>query len=121
MIYEVTLNGKIYKVDVTETESVITSVTDATPQFQNFTPSTPKKDEGGKKISSGQKVLAPMPGTVLSVDITEGQKVKAGDVLFVLEAMKMENDIVAPADGTVRQILVSKGASVDTDDILAVL
>ena len=62
-----------------------------------------------------------MPGTVLSVKATAGTAVKAGDVILVLEAMKMENDIVAPEDGTVKQILVSKGSSVNTDDVLAVL
>jgi len=62
-----------------------------------------------------------MPGTVLSVKAAAGTAVKAGDVILVLEAMKMENDIVAPEDGTVKQILVSKGSSVNTDDVLAVL
>ncbi len=62
-----------------------------------------------------------MPGTVLKVVAGPGTAVKAGEVILVLEAMKMENDIVAPADGTVKQVLVSKGSSVNTDDVLAVL
>ena len=62
-----------------------------------------------------------MPGTVLSVKAPVGTAVKAGDVVVVLEAMKMENDIVAPVDGTVKQVLVSKGSTVNTDDVLAVL
>ena len=62
-----------------------------------------------------------MPGTILSVNVTVGQAVKTGDVLMVLEAMKMENDIVAPCDGTVKQLLVSKGSTVNTDDVLAVM
>ena len=62
-----------------------------------------------------------MPGTVLKVVAPEGTAVKAGDVILVLEAMKMENDIVAPENGTVKQLLVSKGSSVNTDDVLAVL
>ena len=62
-----------------------------------------------------------MPGTILEVKAAVGQTVKAGDVLFVLEAMKMENDIVAPVDGTVKQLLVSKGSTVSTDDVLAVI
>ena len=62
-----------------------------------------------------------MPGTVLKVTANVGDAVKAGDVILVLEAMKMENDIVAPEDGTVKQLLVSKGSSVNTDDVLAVL
>ena len=62
-----------------------------------------------------------MPGTVLKVVAAEGAAVKAGDVILVLEAMKMENDIVAPENGTVKQLLVSKGSTVNTDDVLAVL
>ena len=62
-----------------------------------------------------------MPGTILSVNVAAGQAVKTGDVLMVLEAMKMENDIVAPCDGTVKQLLVSKGSTVNTDDILAII
>ena len=62
-----------------------------------------------------------MPGNILAVNASVGQAVKAGDVLFILEAMKMENEIVAPSAGTVKQVLVSKGATVNTDDVLAVL
>jgi biotin carboxyl carrier protein len=59
-----------------------------------------------------------MPGTILKVNVTVGAAVKKGDVLCVLEAMKMENDICAPADGTVASVNTSKGASVATDDVL---
>ena len=62
-----------------------------------------------------------MPGTVLSVNLNIGDTVKKDDVMFVLEAMKMENDIVAPKDGIVKQILAEKGDSVNTDDILAII
>ena len=71
--------------------------------------------------ASGTNVPSPMPGTILSVNVAAGQAVKTGDVLMVLEAMKMENDIVAPCDGTVKQLLVSKGSTVNTDDILAII
>ena len=64
---------------------------------------------------------SPLPGSILSVSVSAGQAVKAGDVLMVLEAMKMENDIVAPCDGTVKQVLVAKGSIVNTDDVLAVI
>ena len=63
---------------------------------------------------SGESVNAPMPGTILKVNVTSGQAVKAGQVLVVLEAMKMENEIMAPKDGTVTAVAVQKGASVDT-------
>ena len=69
----------------------------------------------------GTKVPSPMPGTILSVNVSVGQAVKSGEVLLVLEAMKMENDIVAPCDGTVKQLLVSKGSTVNTDDVLVVM
>ena len=71
--------------------------------------------------TDGTPVKAPMPGTILSIKAPVGTAVKAGDVVLVLEAMKMENDIVAPCDGTVKQMLVAKGASVNTDDVLAVI
>ena len=70
---------------------------------------------------SGTAVKAPMPGTILKVNVTAGQSVKAGDIMFILEAMKMENEIVAPSDGTVSQVVAAKGSSVATDDVLAYL
>jgi biotin carboxyl carrier protein len=62
-----------------------------------------------------------MPGTILSVAVKAGDSVKAGQVLLILEAMKMENEIVAPRDGTVSRVAVTKGASVNTGDLLVVL
>lgn len=124
MKYVVTLNGKNYEVEVEESEAVIVSTTDAVPAApvasapvapvaQAATPAAP--------TASGTNVVAPMPGTILSVNCSVGQNVKAGDTLIVLEAMKMENDIVAPCDGVVKQILVSKGSTVNTDDVLAIV
>jgi glutaconyl-CoA decarboxylase len=62
-----------------------------------------------------------MPGTILAVNVSAGQEVRAGDILLVLEAMKMENEIVAPVDGIVMQVIVDKGSNVDTDAPLVVL
>ena len=62
-----------------------------------------------------------MPGVILDVKVAQGASVKKGDILLVLEAMKMENEIVSPADGTVAQVLASKGASVNSGDVLVVL
>ena len=110
MKYIVTLNGKNYEVEVNETDAVITNVTTA----QGAAPApvaAPSAD--------GNKCVSPMPGTILKVLVSQGQAVKAGDVLFILEAMKMENEITAEFDGTVKQILVSNGTVVKTDDVLA--
>lgn len=70
---------------------------------------------------AGEQVTSPMPGNILGVKVNVGDSVKAGDTLVVLEAMKMENDIVAPHDGKVLQIAVQKGATVDTGTLLAVI
>ncbi|PKM41389.1 MAG: acetyl-CoA carboxylase biotin carboxyl carrier protein subunit [Firmicutes bacterium HGW-Firmicutes-9] len=69
-------------------------------------------------VAGGAKVTAPMPGTILGVNVKEGDVVKAGQAIFVLEAMKMESDVVAPVAGTVRGISVAKGASVAAGDVL---
>ena len=68
--------------------------------------------------TSGTPVKAPMPGTIVKVKVSEGQAVKNGDVVCVIEAMKMESDICAPCDGTVGSIVTKSGASVNTDDLL---
>ena len=70
---------------------------------------------------AGEPVNAPMPGTILKVNVAAGQAVKAGTVLCILEAMKMENEIMAPKDGTVTQVVVSKGSTVDTGAPLVVI
>ena len=122
MKYVVSLNGKNYEVEVTESDAVLTKVTDA-PAPAPVAPSAPAAAAPASQapVSGGTNIISPMPGTILSINVTVGQAVKAGDVLMVLEAMKMENDIVASADGTVRQLLVSKGSTVNTDDVLAVI
>ena len=131
MKYVVTLNGKNYEVEVAETEATVLSVTDA-PAAVAVPVAAPAPAAAPAPVvapapaaapvaGDGEKVLAPMPGTVLSVKVNVGDAVKAGDVVVVLEAMKMENDIVAPCDGTVKQILVQKTSTVNTDDVLAVI
>ena len=126
MKYVVTLNGKRYEVEVSESDAILTSVSNAAPAAPVpaaapvAAPAAAPASPAAAAVS-GTKVISPMPGTILKVNAAEGQAVKAGDVLFILEAMKMENEIVAPCDGTVKQILASKGSTVDTDQILAVL
>ena len=70
---------------------------------------------------AGDPVTSPMPGTILDVRCQQGQTVKNGDILFILEAMKMENEIFANKDGTVTSVCVSKGASVDTGSVLCTI
>ncbi|HOD02351.1 MAG: Glutaconyl-CoA decarboxylase subunit gamma [Firmicutes bacterium ADurb.Bin300] len=129
MKYIVTLNGKKYEVEVDETQAVLLGVSEEKPPASDSpsaaaqTPAAPsentsKSDEGAV---NGIKIKSPMPGTVLAVNLSEGAQVKKGDVLFVLEAMKMENDIVAPENGVAKKVFVSKGDSVNTDDILGII
>lgn len=124
MKYVVTLNNKKYEVEVNESEAVLTGISEVTapvPAPAAAAPAAAPTVSAPVASADGTKVTSPMPGTILAVNVTAGQAVKAGDVLMVLEAMKMENDIVAPSDGTVKQLLVNKGSTVDTDQVLAVL
>ena len=74
-----------------------------------------------RPVTPGTQVKSPLPGTVLKVNVAVGDAVKAGDVLMIIEAMKMENEIAAPSDGTVKQIAKEKGATVVTGDVLLVI
>lgn len=127
MKYVVTLNGKNYEVEVEETDAVITAVTDAAPAAPVAAAApaapaaAPAHAAAPAAAADGQKVLSPMPGTILSVNVSVGSAVKAGEVILILEAMKMENEIVAPCDGTVKQLAVQKGSTVATDALLAVV
>lgn len=127
MKYVVTLNGKDYEVEVDElSEAIVTNVAPTAAPAQAAPvaaqPSAPVAAPAPAPVSgSGTAVKAPMPGTILKVNVTAGQSVKAGDIMFILEAMKMENEIVAPSDGTVSQVVAAKGSSVATDDVLAYL
>ncbi|MGP1544518.1 MAG: biotin/lipoyl-containing protein [Candidatus Fimenecus sp.] len=125
MKYQVTLNGKIYEVDVDKTNNaIITNMSDTIASPVTTISSNSQTTNQPNKTSSvttgtGESVKAPMPGSILKINIKKGDSVKAGDVIMILEAMKMENEIVATRDGTITSITVSKGAAVDTDDILA--
>jgi len=129
MKYIVTINNKKYEVEVERGKANIISTTDLPAQTvqpaaaapTQTVPSPSPSPSAVQQNVSGQPVKAPMPGTILDVKVNQGAAVKKGDVLFILEAMKMENEITAPVDGVVAQISTSKGSSVNTGDLLAVL
>ena len=115
----ITVNGTSYDVQVEElAEGAVPAATAPAPKKA---PAKKVSAPAPAKAGSGEPVKAPMPGVILDIKVSQGQSVKKGDCVFILEAMKMENDVVAPADGTVKQILVEKGASVDTGAVLAVI
>lgn len=119
MIYKVTLNGKIYEVEVEKGEAVIQAEYEAAlPQSAPAVAETSAPAQtvaaAAPQSAGANSVTAPMPGTINAVKVTSGQQVKKGDVLFILEAMKMENEIYADKDGKVGQVFVQNGASVNT-------
>jgi biotin carboxyl carrier protein len=130
MKYKVTLNGRTYEVEVEagkamlldEYEAIVpTAAPVAAPAAAPAPVAAPAAAPAPAAPVAGEAVTAPMPGNILKVNVTAGQAVKEGDVLVVLEAMKMENEILAPKACTVKQVLVSKGSTVDTGATLVVL
>lgn len=114
--YTITVNGNVYEVTVEEGAAGAAAPKAAAPK-----PAAPKAAPKAAGAAGSVKVAAPMPGKILAVKANPGQAVKKGDVLLVLEAMKMENEIVAPQDGTVASINVSVGDSVEAGATIATL
>ena len=121
MKYNLTLNGRNYEVEVELAEPM------GMQEFQSYAPAPAAPAAPVAAVApvaaaaaapavtgDGECVDSPMPGNILKVNVVAGQAVKEGDVLVILEAMKMENEIMAPKDGTVTQVLVEKGANVET-------
>lgn len=123
--YNITVNGTTYEVVVEEAGEVTQAPVAAAPVFSAPAPAAASAPAPKAPAASGSeganKIIAPMPGTILDVKISAGQSVKKGDVVCVLEAMKMENDIPAPCDGTIASVNVQKGASVNANDIIATI
>lgn len=128
MKYIVTLNDKQYEVEVEKGKAVAAYIGEApapapvaTAPAPAAAPAPAPAAAPAAPAGAGDPVTSPMPGTILDVRCQQGQTVKNGDILFILEAMKMENEIFANKDGTVTSVCVSKGASVDTGSVLCTI
>lgn len=116
--YKVTVNGSVYEIVL----EVIDKADIKTPAAPVAAPAPAAPAAPVAPAAAGATTItAPMPGTILKVNVANGQAVKKGDVLMVLEAMKMENEIMAPADGTVSSVNVNAGASVEAGSVLCTL
>ena len=131
MKYKITLKGKTYEVLVEQGEAIIEDEYDYVPPVAPVAaapvaapaaaPAPAAAAPAGGAVAAGTRVDSPLPGNVLDVTVSVGQAVKAGQVLVIIEAMKMENEVAAPCDGVVKQIVASKGAVVATGDALLVI
>ena len=114
--YRVNVHGTVYEVELEE----ITGAAAAAPVAAPAAAPAPAAPVAAAP-AGGEKVTAPMPGNILSVNVTAGQSVKRGQVLLVLEAMKMENEIMAPCDGVIASVNTSKGSAVESGALLCVI
>ena len=130
MKYKVTLNGRTYEVEVEAGKAILADeyeayapapAAPAPAAAPAAAPAVPAPAAAPTEVAAGERVNAPMPGNILKLAVNAGDKVKAGQILVILEAMKMENEIVAPKAGTVAQVVVKVGEKVDTGATLVVL
>ena len=127
MKYKVTLNNRTYEVEVEAGQAMLVDEYEAYTPAPAAAPAPVAAAPAAASVSAapalvaGEVVKSPMPGNILKINVTVGQKVNEGDTLLVLEAMKMENEVAAPRSGTVAQIIVSKGAVVETGAPLVVI
>ncbi|MCR3956665.1 MAG: biotin/lipoyl-binding protein [Gudongella sp.] len=129
--FNITVNGKSYEVEVEEVGAPASSAPKATPKAPAAPAASAPAPKAAPKAeakpapaaaSADQEVVeAPMPGNIWKVLVKEGQEVKEGDVLLILEAMKMENEILSPKDGVVSKLATSEGSAVNTGDQLVIL
>ena len=130
MKYRVTLNDRVYEVEVEEGVAMLVdeyqlaapaAAAPAAPAAPAPVAAPAPAAAPAAALAAGEAVKSPMPGNVLKINVTVGQQVKEGDVLLILEAMKMENEIASTKSGTVAQIVVSQGAVVETGSPLVVI
>ena len=129
MKYKVTLNNRVYEVEVEQGEAMLVDEYELAAPAAPAAPAAaapvaaaaPAAPAAPASVAAGEPVKSPMPGNILKINVSQGQHVEEGDVIMILEAMKMENEIVATKSGTIAQIAVSKGAVVETDTVLAVI
>ena len=134
MKYRVTLGNRVYEVEVEQGEAMLVDEYElaapaaAAPAAPIAAPAAPAAaapaapaPSPAAGLAAGEVVKSPMPGNVLKINVSQGQQVKEGDVLLILEAMKMENEVVSTKTGTVAQIVTSKGAVVETGSPLVVI
>lgn len=130
MKYKVTLNNRVYEVEVEQGEAMLVNeyelaapavAAPAAAPAAVAPAADPAAAPAAGALAAGEVITSPMPGNILKINVTQGQKVNEGDVLIVLEAMKMENEISATKSGTVAQISVTKGAVVETGTPLVVI
>ena len=112
MKYKITLNGKTYEVEVEEGQAMLVD------EYEAYKPAAPA---AAAPAAAGEQVKSPMPGNILDVKVAVGDTVAEGDVLIILEAMKMENEVVAPQDGTIASINVNSGDMVEAGNVLATM
>ncbi len=108
--YKVTVNGTAYEVELEEMSGTATEAAATVPVAP-----------AAAAPADGEKITAPMPGNILSVNVANGDTVKSGQVLMILEAMKMENEIMAPHDGVVQSVHAAKGSAVESGTLLCVI
>jgi len=118
--YRVTVNGTAYEIELEELTGAAPAPAAAAPAPA---PAAPPAAAAPARASpaGGEQVTSPMPGTILDVKVSQGASVKKGDVLMILEAMKMENEIMCPCDGKVASINAAKGAAVESGTLLCVI
>ena len=130
MKYKVTLNNRTYEVEVEAGRAMLIDeyeayapapIAPAAPVAAAPGAAAPAAAAPAVSVAAGEVVKSPMPGNILKINVSLGQKVNEGDALLILEAMKMENEVVAPKSGTIAQIIVSKGAVVETGAPLIVI